>query len=638
MQNKENFHTEEGQKVNGPVLGIDLGTTNSCIAVFKGNGSVIIPNLEGGMTTPSIVTIEKSDSKVVVGGAAKRQMILKGEDTIFGAKRWIGKSYSDCQKIVDKHPIPYKLTAGSNGECLIMNKAGEKISPIRIGAEVLRYLKESAEKFLGHKVENVVITVPAYFDDSQRQATRDAGAIAGLNVVRIVNEPTAAALAYGLDKSQGNRTVVVYDLGGGTFDVSVLSINDGVFEVLATGGDTNLGGDDFNARLVNHLISLSGININNLSGAMKAQVLQRLYEAAEKAKIDLSFKEMTDISLPFLYESNHLECQITRAKFESLVEDLTNRTVDICNKVLKDSGCDLKDIHEVILVGGQTRMPKIQSKVKEFFKKEPCATVNPDEVVAAGAAVLGGVLSGNVSGKDVLLLDVLSLPLGIETLGGIFTKMIDSNTPIPTQKTETFSTAQDNQTTVTISVYQGERPMARDNKNLGQFDLSGIAPAPRGVPKIEVTFEIDVNGILNVTAKDVATNKEQKVTIHNSVGGLSKEEIQKMKEEAEKCAEADKKKLEMATLRNECDATIATARNALRDYTNIPSELKESIEKMIVELSELLTSENADAIKAKKEELNNKLTEIYQHIQQNSQQAQSNSETATNDDGQTQNQ
>ena len=535
----------------GKVIGIDLGTTNSCVAVMDGKTAKVIENAEGMRTTPSIVAFS-DDGERLVGQPAKRQAVTNPERTFFAVKRLVGRRYDDPMVEKDKKLVPYKIVKASNGDAWV-EADGKTYSPSQVSAFILQKMKETAEAHLGQKVEQAVITVPAYFNDAQRQATKDAGKIAGLEVLRIINEPTAAALAYGLDKTKSG-TIAVYDLGGGTFDVSILEIGDGVFEVKSTNGDTFLGGEDFDMRLVSYLADEfqkeQGINLRNDKLA-----LQRLKEAAEKAKIELSSTTQTEINLPFITADQtgpkHLTMKLTRSKFEALVDDLVQKTIEPCRKALKDAGLTAAEIGEVVLVGGMTRMPKVQEVVKQLFGKEPHKGVNPDEVVAIGAAIQAGVLQGDV--KDVLLLDVTPLSLGIETLGGVFTRIIDRNTTIPTKKSQVFSTAEDNQNAVTIRVFQGEREMAADNKVLGQFDLMGIPPSPRGMPQIEVTFDIDANGIVNVSAKDKATGKEQQIRIQAS-GGLSEADIQKMVKDAEANAAEDKKRREAVDAKNHADA------------------------------------------------------------------------------------
>ncbi|MEI6984983.1 MAG: molecular chaperone DnaK [Rhodospirillaceae bacterium] len=583
------------------VIGIDLGTTNSCVAVMEGSQAKVIENAEGARTTPSMVAFTQSGERLV-GQPAKRQAVTNSENTLFAIKRLIGRRYDDPITNKDKALVSYKIVGGDNGDAWV-EAHGKRYSPSQVSAFILMKMKETAESYLGEKVTQAVITVPAYFNDSQRQATKDAGKIAGLEVLRIINEPTAAALAYGMEK-KGAGIIAVYDLGGGTFDISVLEIGDGVFEVKSTNGDTFLGGEDFDAKIIDYLADEfhkdQGIDLRRDKLA-----LQRLKEAAEKAKVELSSATQTEVNLPFITADQtgpkHLNIKLTRAKLEALVDDLVRRTVDPCRAALRDAGLKASEIDEVILVGGMTRMPKIIETVKQFFGREPNRSVNPDEVVAVGAAIQGGVLKGDV--KDVLLLDVTPLSLGIETLGGVFTRLIDRNTTIPTKKSQVFSTAEDGQSAVTIRVFQGEREMAADNKILGQFDLVGIPPAPRGVPQVEVTFDIDANGIVNVTAKDKATNKEQQIRIQAS-GGLSDSDIQKMVKDAEAHATEDKKRRELADARNHADALIHTTERTIKDAGDkVVAADRAVAEKAITDLRGVMDGSDTAAIKAKTEAL-----------------------------------
>ena len=622
------------------VIGIDLGTTNSCVAIMDGKNPKVIENSEGARTTPSVVAFTESEK--LIGQSAKRQAVTNPENTLYAVKRFIGRSFEDDTVQKDVGLSPFKIIKGNNGDAWV-EAQGEKYSPSQISAFILQKMKETAESYTGETITQAVITVPAYFNDAQRQATKDAGKIAGLEVLRIINEPTAASLAYGLDKKQSG-TVVVYDLGGGTFDVSILEVGDGVFEVKSTNGDTHLGGEDFDLRIIDFLASEfkkeQGIDLKNDKLA-----LQRLKEAAEKAKIELSSSTQTDVNLPFITADQsgpkHLNVKLTRAKLEELVDDLLQNTIEPCKKALSDAGLSASDINDVILVGGMTRMPKVTEIVKNFFGKDPSKGVNPDEVVAMGAAIQAGVLQGDV--KDVLLLDVTPLSLGIETLGGVFTKLIERNTTVPTKKSQVFSTAEDNQNAVTIRVFQGEREMAADNKLLGQFDLVGIPPAPRGTPQIEVTFDIDANGIVNVSAKDKSTGKEQQIKIQAS-GGLSDEEIDKMVKDAEANAETDKKKREEVDVKNQADSLVFQVEKNIKEHGDkISPEDKSKIEADLKDLKEALEKNEIETIKQKTQDLTQssmKMGEAMYKDQQSSEapgaeqpkQEDNNSETKSDDD------
>ncbi|WP_166038762.1 molecular chaperone DnaK [Sphingosinicella sp. YJ22] len=602
------------------VIGIDLGTTNSCVAVMEGGTAKVIENAEGARTTPSIVAFTKEGERLV-GQPAKRQAVTNPDNTVFAVKRLIGRRFDDPMTKKDMELVPYTISKGPNGDAWV-NAGGKDYSPSQISAFILQKMKETAEAYLGETVTQAVITVPAYFNDAQRQATKDAGQIAGLEVLRIINEPTAAALAYGLEKNDG-KTIAVYDLGGGTFDISILEIGDGVFEVKSTNGDTFLGGEDFDAKIVDYLADefkkQEGIDLRN-----DRLALQRLKEGAERAKIELSSAQTTEVNLPFITADQngpkHLVKSITRADLERLVGDLIKRTLEPCKKALEDAGVKGADIDEVVLVGGMTRMPRVREVVKEFFGKEPHTGVNPDEVVAMGAAIQAGVLQGDV--KDVLLLDVTPLSLGIETLGGVFTRMIDRNTTIPTKKSQTYSTAEDNQNAVTIRVFQGEREMAADNKMLGQFDLVGIPPAPRGVPQIEVTFDIDANGIVNVHAKDKGTGKEQQIRIQAS-GGLQDSDIERMVREAEQFAEEDKKRRETAEAKNNAESLVHSTERQLEEHGDkIDAGLKGEIEGAVAEVKTALEGGDTETIKTKAQALAQSAMKLGQAIYEKDQQAQ----------------
>jgi molecular chaperone DnaK len=622
----------------GDIIGIDLGTTNSCVAIMEGKSVRVIENSEGARTTPSVVAFT-DDGQRIVGAPAKRQAVTNPQSTFFASKRLIGRRFDDPVTKKDMEMVPYKIVAGPNGDAWLADKNGKQYSPSQVGAFVLIKMKETAEAYLGRPVTQAVVTVPAYFNDAQRQATKDAGRIAGLDVKRIVNEPTAAALAYGMEKKE-NKTIAVYDLGGGTFDISILELSEGVFEVKATNGDTFLGGEDFDNHLLQYFVA-EFKKSNNIDLTKDRLALQRLREAAEKAKIELSSTTSTQVNLPYITADStgpkHLDITLTRAKFEALVDSLIQRTVKPCEQCVKDANVKLSDLNEILLVGGMTRMPKVQTLVEKFFQKAPSKNVNPDEVVAMGAAIQGGVLGGKV--KDIILLDVTPLSLGLETLGGVFTRLIPRNTTIPTKKAQVFSTAADNQTSVTIKVLQGEREMAADNKMLGEFDLVGIPPSRRGVPQIEVAFDIDANGIVNVSAKDKATGKEQQITIQSS-GGLTKEDIDRMVSDAEKHAASDKLRKEAIDAKNEAESLINSAENNLSEYKdklpeNVTTAVKAEIEKVrAVVGAETSTGEQ---IKEAVKELANAVTKmgdsIYQAKAASGNKDASSSETENKDQG-----
>ncbi|XP_021747611.1 heat shock 70 kDa protein, mitochondrial-like isoform X1 [Chenopodium quinoa] len=594
------------------IIGIDLGTTNSCVAVMEGKNAKVIENSEGGRTTPSVVAFSPKGD-LLVGTPAKRQAVTNPQNTFFGIKRMIGRRFDDPQTQKESKMVPFKIVKAPNGDAWVETTTGQQYSPSQIGAFILTKMKETAESYLGKNISKAVITVPAYFNDAQRQATKDAGRIAGLDVQRIINEPTAAALAYGLNNKEG--LIAVFDLGGGTFDISILEISNGVFEVKATNGDTFLGGEDFDNALVEYLVSefkkSDGIDLSQ-----DRLALQRLREAAEKAKIELSSTTQTDISLPFISAdvsgAKHFNMTLTRSRFESLVENLIVRTRDPCKSCLKDAGVSAKDLDEVLLVGGMTRVPKVQGLVSEIFGKSPSKGVNPDEAVAVGAAIQGGILRGDV--KELLLLDVTPLSLGIETLGGVFTRLINRNTTVPTKKSQVFSTAADNQTQVGVQVYQGEREMASDNKLLGEFELQGIPPAPRGVPQIEVTFDIDANGIVTVSAKDKTTGNEQQITIRSS-GGLSEAEIQKMVQEAKLHAQKDQQRKTLIEVRNNADSTVYSIEKSVSEYKDkVPADVVKEIESAVADLREAVQKDDADLIKSKIDAANAAVSKIGQHM------------------------
>lgn len=618
------------ENIKGLVVGIDLGTTNSCVSILQNGKPVVIHNSEGKNTTPSIISY-KSKEERLVGEPAKRRSITDPKNTLYRTKSFMGCTFEEALEQTKDIPMPFKIVKSKQGGASFSLDVGVVVSPSEAGAAILQHLKEIAEKYCGQKVENAVITVPAYFNDQQRQATKDAGQIAGLNVLRIINEPTAAALAYGLDKAQNKEeTIAVYDLGGGTFDVSILKISDGVFEVVSTNGDTHLGGEDFDNSLVKFIAGEfkkeTGIDLIKENNK---EAIQRLKEAAEKAKISLSSQQSTEVSLPFITANadgaKHLNVAISRAKFEELIWPDLDKTEKCCKLAIKDAKIDKNSISKILLVGGSTRIPAVKELVKKIFGKEPSCDLNPDEVVADGAAVQAGILKGDV--KDVLLLDVIPLSLGIETLGGVMTKLVEKNTTIPLRKSQTFSTAADNQTSVSIIVFQGEREIAKDNKLLGQFDLHGIPTAPRGVPQVEVSFDVDSNGILHVKAKEKNTGKEQSITIQGS-SGLSKEEVEKMTKEAEQHAEADKSRKQLIELKNNSESLVYTAEKTLKDTTNLPEDLKKTIEEKIQHLKTILQGEETSAIQSAYDDLSGELSKVYEHTSKNA--AQENGQTSDN--------